>query len=272
MAKGIKLGATATMQGFATMRRLHVSCAALLLLLVGCIPLAQERNAFWTMTETYGVTAGTGDEGGTGTGVAAEAEFRLPIALSFVNNHDSANVETSFAAWVNLSSIHSAEQQDALLRGGYVQLSQEVQLGSVFTLVPGTFVYSGTGFAGATPVTLGCPLTATTEGATANDFELITPDVLLVFSQPPVSCDSVAFVFRGAISGAATGPSTGEGGFKTYAQVDVYECEPLSPGLFLRNGGGATQANEFFEGDTILFEFNQTADADGNFANVTISG
>jgi hypothetical protein len=200
-----------------------------------------------------------------------EEEFRRPITLSFTNNHDSANVETSFAAWVNVSSIRSAEQQDALLRGGYVQLSREIQLGSVFTLVPGTFVYNGAGFAGATPVTLACPLSETADRTTSSEFTLITPDVLLVFSQPPVSCDSVAFVFRSAISGAATGPSTGSGGFKTYAQVDVYECEPLRPGLFFKSGGGAKQPNEFFEGDSILFEFNQAPDANGDFANVTIS-
>ncbi len=254
------------------MRRLHVNCGILLLLVVGCIPAGNERNAFWTMTETYGVTAGIGAEGpdGGGPGAAAEGEFRLPMTLTLTNNHESANVEVSFAAWVNVSSIRSAEQQDALLRGGYVQLSREVRLGTAYTLVPGTFVYYGPGLAGATAVTLACPLTETADRVISRDFTLITPDVLLVFLQPPVSCDSTAFVFDSVlVPGEET--VTGAAGFKTLAQIDVYECEPLRPGLFFKSGGGAKQSNEFFEGDTILFEFNQAPDADGNFANVTIS-
>jgi hypothetical protein len=253
------------------MRTFHVSCSVLLLLLAGCIPSTSERNPFWTVTETYGISAGTETEApGGGPGAEAEGEFRRDLTLTLTNNHETANMETSFAAWVNVSSIRSAEQQDALLRGGYVQLNREIRLGTAFTLVPGTFVYNGPGLAGATPVTLACPLTETADRTLSREFTLITPDVILMFSQPPVSCDSTAFIFDSVlVPGEET--VTGAGGFKTLAQVDVYQCEPLRPGLFFRSGGGAKQPNEFYEGDSILFEFNEAPDAGGNFAIVTIS-
>jgi hypothetical protein len=256
------------------MRRLHASFGILLLLTAGCFPTFDERNAFWTLTETYGTTSGAG---GVDTGQAAaeaEAEFRRTMTIVFANNHETAQVDASFAAWVYSSSVHSADQQDALLRGGYVQLTREIELGTAFTLPPGTFVYNGPGLAGATPVRLACPLTDTGQGLSIVDgITLITPDVALLFSQPPVSCDSVAFIFGNAsISGdVVTGPVTGSGGFKTLAQVNVYECMPLRPGLFLKLGGGARASNEYFEGGNVLFEFNETPDADGNYAIVTIS-
>ena len=159
------------------------------------------------------------------------------------------------------------------MRGGYVQLTSEVRLGTAYTLPPGTFVLGGPGLAGAAPVHLGCPNPEIGGGVgipTTQALTLIAPDVLLVFSQPPVSCDSVAFVYVNELVGAATGPVTSEGGFKTLAQVNVYECTPLSPGLFLKTGGGVKAANEFFENNTIHIEFNETPDAQGNYAIVTI--
>lgn len=230
-----------------------------------------EKNPFLTMIDEFGMASGEEGEGGDGGGgTVAQDEFRRTMTVTFLNNHESAEVELSFAAWVNVSSIRTAEQQDALLNGGYVQLSREIQLGTAFTLPVGTFIYNGPGFAGATSIRLGCPLLNSAE-ATSNAVELITPDVFLLFSQPPVSCDSVAFSFIGSRGGAVTGPVMGSGGYKTLAQVDVYQCDPLRPGLFLKLGGGARQENEFFEGENALFEFNQAADVDGNFAIVTIS-
>ena len=101
-----------------------------------------------------------------------------------------------------------------------------------------------------------------------------------MFGQPPVSCESVAFAFTRdddpltsvPIAGSI-GPYGGSnltGGFKTLAQVDVYDCDPLHPGLFIKLGGGAREVNEFFEGDNVTFDFNPVSDADGNFAIVTI--
>ena len=256
------------------MRRLHASLGILLLLVAGCFPTFDERNAFWTLTETYGATSGSGEVDDGQTAAVAEAEFRRTMGVTFANNHETSQVDASFAAWVYSSSVHSADQQDALLWGGYVQLTRAIEVGSAFTLPPGTFVFNGPGLAGATPVRLACPLTETGQGLTITDsITLITHDVLLVFSQPTVSCDSVAFIFGNATAGApvGTGPVTTTGGFKTLAQVDVYECTPLRPGLFLKLGGGARAANEFFEGENVHFDFNETPDAQGNYANVTIS-
>jgi hypothetical protein len=256
------------------MRRAHVSLGILLLLVVGCLPAFQERNAFWTLTETYGTISATGETGGGGGAAEVEAEFRRTMTITFNNNHPTAQVDASFAAWVYSSSVHSADQQDALFRGGFVQLTHAVELGSAFTLPPGTFVFAGPGLAGALPVRLACPLTETGQGlAITEAITLITPDVLLLFSQPPVSCDSVAFIFGNATAGipAVTGPVTATGGYKTLAQVDVYECMPLRPGLFLKLGGGARAPNEYFEGEDVRFDFNENPDAEGNYAIVTIS-
>jgi hypothetical protein len=81
----------------------------------------------------------------------------------------------------------------------------------------------------------------------------------------------VGFSYIGELGEVTTGAVTSVGGHKTLAQIDVYQCEPLRPGLFLRIGGGTKAANEYFEGENVLFEFNEGADANGNFANVTIS-
>lgn len=230
-----------------------------------------EVNPFLTLTEAFGIAAGGGttDGGGAG-GTAAEEEFRRTMTVSFINNHSFARAELSFVAWVNANSIRSAEQQDALLRGGYVQLGREVELGSAFVLPVGTFVFDGPGYAGATSVSLGCPNLPSARDP-FSEVTLITPDVFLAFSQPPVSCDSVAFTFVDATGGTVAGPVTGPGGFKTLAQVDVYQCEPLRPGLFLKLGGGGRASNEYLEGENATFQFNEQADADGNFAIVTIS-
>lgn len=242
------------------------------LLIAGCPFGADgEKNPFLTMIDEFGIAPG-GDieDGGGGGGTAAEEGFRRTMTVTFTNEHEFAEVAFSFTAWVNVSSIRTAEQQDALLSGGYVQLGREIELGTAFTLPVGTFIYNGPGFAGATAVRLGCPQTASAAYAEA-EFTLIAPDVFLVFSQPPVSCDSVAFTYVSELGGAITGPATTSGGFKTLAQVDVYQCDPLRPGLFLKLGGGTREPNEFFEGENITFTFNTAPDAEGDFAIVTIS-
>ena len=258
------------------LRSATVGASLLALIATGCIgDLGDGRNAFLTLTEIFGVLASDepADSGAAG-GTLAVGEFRRTMTATFGNHCRFTELDTSFAAWVNTSSIRSAEQQDVLLDAGYVQLTRELRIGTAFTLPPGTFVLNGPGFAGGTPVRLGvaggdedAPVPATIS------YDILTPDVFLVFSQPPVSCDSVAFAYLNLDQGTVrTGPVTEEaGGAKTFAQVDVYQCEPLRPGLFLKLGGGAREANEFFEGENIEFDFYPTPDAQGNFAIVTIT-
>lgn len=271
-------------------RALFAGCLAMLL---GGCPFGggiDQRNAFLTFTDTFGASAARQDGqagGGAGGGsVAVEATFRKTMTVILANLHPNAELRTSFAAWVLPSSIRSAEQQDELLRGGYVQLAEEIQLGRAFTLPPGTFVFNGPGTAGATPVVL--PPTGAADNtvdpalATTRQFELITPDVILVFYQPPESCESVAFFF--AVDGQPldseplgedglfSGPTSPFSGLKTLAQIDAYQCRPFRPGLFLRIGGGRPEANEFNEGDTVQFQFSPLPDANGFFATVTRPG
>jgi len=93
---------------------------------------------------------------------------------------------------------------------------------------------------------------------------------VLMFSQPPVSCDSVAFTFSDPVTDEILGGSSGAGGgFKTLAQVQTYECSPLKPGLFFTSAGGARDPNEFREGEPLTFTFQPLATG-GDFALVTI--
>lgn len=255
----------------------------------GCVGQPSEaRNPFLTVTEAFGVSLFGDEDGDAAAGTELEAEFRQVMTVTLANNHPTAELNTSFAAWVSPSSIRSGEQQDALLGSGYVQLNRQVQLGTAFTLPPGTFVYNGPGVAGATSVRLQPTRaegdTIDTTLATIREFELITPDVILVFSQPPVSCDCVAFFFTvdgdpltsegvSAVGNIFAGPTTEQGGLKTLAQVDAYQCDPFRPGLFLRQGGGgALPENEFFEGQDIRIDFSPVADAGGYFGVVTKIG
>jgi len=251
--------------------------------LVGCPgQVGDERNPFLAATETFGVSI-FGDEAEEAgrAGAAAEVEFRRMLTLTLANNDTTGELNTSWVAWVSTGSIRSAEQQDALLSNGYVQLTREVDLGTAYTLPAGTFVFNGPGPAGATVLRLDAA--AEQDGSatpTEVSFDLITPDALLVFSHPPVSCDTVAFYFTldglplDVVSegqfGAAYGGATRGGSFKTLAQVDVYECSPFRPGLFFRAGGGARQANEFFEGEDIRVDFARFVDVNDDAAFVTI--
>ena len=202
-------------------------------------------------------------------------------SIFFHNTFANADVNASFAAWVNVSSIRSADQQDALLASGFVQLTHEVKLGTAHTLPIGTFVFGGSGLAGATKVFL-TPAqggaNATVVAPTTAAFTMPTPDAILVFVEPPVSCESVAFYYSldgqpltAAIgAGGLFGGSTTTGPFKTMAQMNVYECSPFKPGLFFSQTGSNRQPNQFLEGQDITIDLNPVADANGNFGIVTI--
>lgn len=251
---------------------------SLLYATLGCTPVTVvERNAFVPFGELFGApTRGEGTEQGPAGGVAATTEFRRQMSVTFTNNHIDADVNTLMLAWVEISSIRDADQQDALLRDGYVALTRQIRIGSTITLPAGTFVFNGPGVAGATSITLG-----STQGnsplPSSETISFITPDVILMFSQPPVSCESVAFSFSrdGEVifddDGFLTLRTFGEVGFKTLAQVDAYQCQPLRPGLFLKTGGGTKQSNEYFEGENVTILFNENANANGHHANVVIA-
>lgn len=255
----------------------------------GCTGQMSARNPFLTMTEAFGVSLFTEEDGeAAAAGAELEAAFRQMMTVTLANNHPTAELNTSFAAWVSPSSIRSGEQQDALITNGYVQLDREVRLGTAFTLTPGTFVYNGPGAAGATSVRLQPTRveedTLDTALATIREFEIITPDAILVFSEPPVSCDCVAFFFTvdgdpltseglSGVSNIFAGPTSPFGGLKTLAQVDAYQCDPFRPGLFVRlSGGGALPENEFFEGQGIRIDFSPVPNEAGFFAVVTKIG
>jgi hypothetical protein len=269
----------------------------------GCSGLYTIRNPYLSYTEEYGV-AGTGAQrasSGAAAGAGTEATFRRSLTLRLRNNNPAAELNTTLLCWVSVSSIRSGEQQDALLRDGYVQLTQEQRIGSVFTLPVGTYVYAGGGSGGAMAVFLGpaqgagtsqgtqgqqqgqttqgsTTTTSTTTTPTVSSMTLTTPDVILVFSQPPVSCDGVAFYYTqngaplpSSSPGGGTAPFAGSnttGGYKTFAQVDVYQCSPLNPGVFLSQGGSGRQQNEYIEGEDVVFDFMPLADANGNFCTV----
>ncbi len=254
------------------LRLLTLATTGSLLIGSACVPGTVIRDPFLTYSEEYGVAGRQATtEGGQPAGTEVEEFFRLPTTLTFINNHTEAVLETSFVAWVELGSIRSAGQQDALLRGGFKQLTSEVRLGTAYTLPVGTFVYGGPGMAGATPVRLAPAQTGEQAAPTSVAFDLITPDCILVFVQPPVSCESAAFTFSDPATGQVlSGSSAAGGGYKTLAQVDVYECSPLRPGLFFSAAGGVLRPNEFREGDPITFTFNAGSTADGAFAVVTI--
>ncbi len=267
-------------------------------LLVACdlASVADERNPFLQQAETFGDFDTGDDDGGDGGDDGTVGGFRraMTVTLQANNNFgdvdlDGVDLSTAFAAWVNTSSIRNADQQDALLADGYVQLTRTVQIGSVFTLPPGTFVYNGPGLAGSTLVSLQTPRAdaTTTPRPSSVTFDLITPDVILVFHEPPVSCDGIAFEWtldgeplgallindESPIAPTVTAGATEEqGGRKTYSQVSAYQCDPFEPGLFLKVGGGGVAANEFLEGQAVQFTFDTIPDADGNYCVITLTG
>ncbi len=257
------------------------------LMLGGCVPASDFlTNPYLTLTETLGVSATGSDTDGSGSSSSSsETAFRLLMTVTFNNYHAEAELDTSFLAWVNIGSVRTASQQEALLNSGYVQLREEVQLGTAYTLPIGTYVYDGDGAASVTAIELPEATSSGTEQdaqvtPSTRSLTLVTPDAILVFSAPPVACDSVAFVFTAQGEPLPTepsgtlGPPAGsnrQGGLKTLAQIDAYQCDPFQPGLFLHTGGGQLTANEYVEGDAITFNFFAVADAAGNAATVEIS-
>ncbi len=254
--------------------------------LSACSPETVQRNPFLAYTDEYGVAGQqqTADDESASGGAQAEGFFRGDLTIRIRNNHPGAEANFALVAWVNVGSIRSAEQQDALMRSGYSQLSREVRLGTAHVLPIGTFVYDGGGTAGATAVVL-ARAQSTADGqnqtTTPSEFSLTltTPDAILLFSQPPVSCESVAFYFTDdgdpltsdpvAGSEAPYAGATLNGGFKTLAQVDAYECSPFRPGLFFSTGG-ARDPNEYLEGDDVTFDLFERPNAEGAAAVVTI--
>lgn len=247
---------------------LITACVVSLISVGGCPSTGGERSAFQTLTEEFGTasstTSGSSSNSGGSGGVSLSGKFRSEMTVRFVNHDIDLDVDTKIFAWVEPSSIISFEQQDALIDGGYVQIGRELKLGDAYTLVPGTFVLNGTGYAGATNIRVG----PDSEFVTT----IITPDVLLVADAPPYSCESIAFrftsdgflatTFTRTVEGEADaavrtnrfGNAQTDGPLKTLAQMDVYQCSPLQPGLFFRSGGGVRQPNEYFEGESVTFD------------------
>lgn len=253
------------------MIRKTLICSTLVLaatLLAGCpTSNTSQVNPYLTYAEDYGIVDSVaGSLTGSGArGQAANVGFRQTLNLTFVNNHRTATLNTWFIAWVDIGNIRTADQQDALFAGNYIQLAQPVEIGSAFVLPVGTFVYNGAGTAGATAVRLGP--TAGAEGGTlpsSDSVQLITPDAILVLAEPPVSCESKAFIYTQqdepvpSVPSGPVGPWEGatlSGAYKTLAQVDAYQCEPFRPGLFLNLGDTVRRSNEFVEGENIAVNF-----------------
>ncbi len=233
-------------------------------ILAGCVTTG-DPNAFLILTEDVlggdsgsGGGGGDGGGGGGGGGGGATGQFRRSQTISLTNQEADADLNVSFLAWIGVNSVRNADQGDQLLSDGYVQLVRSVRLG-VIELPPGTFVRNGVGQAGSERLTIPAGETVTRT--------LITPDRVLFFSSPPISCDSVAFFFTidGELVRTPDDPSGTDGelfdgatrgaGRKTLAQIDVYDCNPLAPGMFLKTGGGVKRGNEFFEGEAIQATF-----------------
>jgi hypothetical protein len=253
------------------MRALACVLAAGTLAALGGCPLGGGQiNPFVTYTEIFGAGGGTdspvppGSGGGSATG-----RFRTNMVITLQNVDPEAEVNVALAAWVNPSSIRNADQSDALISAGYVQIGREIRIGSAYTLAPGTFVLNGPGQGGALPLIVP-PGDGTAPGSAT--VTLVTPDVLLLFRAPPVSCDTPGFEFtidgfplRDIPAAGEEGgefPSSWEGadgllGIKTLAMYDVYQCDPFRPGLFFKVGGGAKARNEYFEGESVTVTFSR---------------
>lgn len=257
--------------------KIHRSLPLLVGLCVAGCPTdsSVRRNPFLTLTENLGISIGgdNDNDNGGGTSIPGVGTFRRNLTLTLANASD-ADLNVKLAAWVNIGSIRTKAQEDALIAGGYRELGADetVTFGNAFTLPPGTFVFAGPGPGGVT--TLSVPPGTITGGdqnqvitPTTQDFVLITPDVILLYAAPPVSCDSAAFFFsidgevvdsdRVTPVGDIYAGATGSGGVKTLAQVSAYDCDPFRPGLFLRVGGGGRQPNEYFEGESIRVDFSR---------------
>jgi hypothetical protein len=273
--------------------RFILTCVLLVSGACGSLTTTTQRNPYLGYTEEFGVAAQTAAiETGPASGAGAAEQFRRSLTISLRNNHPSAELNASLVVWVNVGSLRSAEQHDALLTAGFKQLTAEVDIGASLVLPVGTYVLNGGGTAGATTVFLAPAQATTGQGAgaavtpTTLSITIPTPDGALVFNQPPTSCESVAFYY--SLNGAPlpahvfTNPnetggdsvrpyagSTGTGAYKTMAQVNVYQCQPLRPGVFFTQIGAERKSNEFLEGENIAFDFNENANTEGAFCIVS---
>ncbi len=254
------------------MRILQLSILAAITTSFGCLDAGLDDNTqinpFLTLVqqnllESNAPTTGGGTTGGVGSGQAV-TRFRQDVTVTFVNGAIEEELHFNFLAWVNPSSISTAAQQDELFDSGYVQLTEEVEVGAAFILPVGTFVWSRDDSGLAERFVIppraealfpadGDPIFRAGEGGESGiadpieqSVNFITPDVMLVFLNPPVSCESIAFSFSEQEDVTL---------FGTLARVDAYECAPFQPGLFLQTSGGQTGANQFFEGDEVRFSF-----------------
>ena len=253
----------------------------------GCVnPFATlGPNAFLTLAEEFGaessptaITEPTDTTGGSaGSGTSADAFFRQEMSLTLQNNDTTADLNVSLAAWILPSSLISTAQEDLLINAGFVPTTRLTAIGTLEIPV-GAFVRNGGGFAGTENLSI-APMQA-------EQFTIVTPDVLLIYNDLPRSCESVAFEYQiggepvpsrlivpgDSIGGETNNSSLGatnSGGRKTLAQIDAYQCTPFMPGLYFRPGGGARSNNEFFEGQGVRVDFNLNVQDNGQAAFVT---
>lgn len=255
-------------------------------------------NPFATLTDRGLVEANIETEAseistGAAAGQDADLSFRNNMRINFVNTATDRELSTNFIAWVEPGNVRTETQRDALISSGYIEITNQINLGVAYVLVPGTFVFQGSGGSGLERVILGPTGAGQTVIPSESTIDLVTPDVLLVYLDPPTSCASTAFRFLdegdvitepagggGGTDGAIIfGGATNIGPNKTLGQIDAYQCDPFRPGLFFRQGGGLQQGNEFVEGDQITFTFlrfpvdeNNQPSPDGNACLVTFAG
>lgn len=271
-------------------KQLAVTLVAGVAGIAGCGLSSAPADPFSIYTDQFGrnLVSNNNQSSSGGSGSSATTTFRQTMTLTLANHDGLYELNSMFAAWVLPNSFTSAEQQDQLLTAGYVQLTSEAKIGSVYTLPAGTFVFNGAGNAGSTNFTIPHGTAASSDPASAVtaasiQFSFPSPDVLLVYLAPPTSCDSPAFVFTESGSVADVfhygaeiyggSIATIDGPTKTLSQIDAYQCSPFKPGLFLRKGGGSRADNEFFEGNGVTFDFFRVADPTTQTAAlVTIGG
>jgi len=255
-------------------------------------------NPFATLTEQGLVEANIETEAsqistGAAAGVDADLTFRDGMTVNFVNTATDRELTTNLIAWVEPGNVRTETQRDSLISSGYIEITQSITVGIAYTLVPGTFVFQGSGGNGLERIQLGPTGPGQTVIPSNSSISLVTPDVLLVYLDPPTSCSSTAFRFLdegdvitepvgggGGTSGTIIfGGATNIGPNKTLGQVDAYRCDPFKPGLFFRQGGGMQMSNEFIEGDEVTFTFlrfpvdaTNTYSPDGNACLVTFGG
>ena len=255
-------------------------------------------NPFATLSDNGLVEANITTESsdvstGAAAGADADVSFRDTMTVSFVNTATDRTLSTNFIAWVEPGNVRTETQRDSLISSGYIEIPDQITLGVAYSLVAGTFVYQGSGGSGLERILLGPTGPGQTIVPSSSSIALVTPDVMLVYLDPPTSCASTAFRFldegdvitEAYAGGGGTDGSIIFGGAnnigpnKTLGQIDAYSCDPFKPGLFFRQGGGLQLSNEFVEGDAVTFTFlrfpvdeNNNQNVNGNACLVTTGG